>query len=61
MIGQRPPKGFGFRKEVPMSNLRVYIEEHKKLVGILGLLFIVVGSCDMAIENICKRKLSDKK
>lgn len=23
--------------------------------------FIVVGSCDMAIENICKGKLSDKK
>lgn len=28
-----------------MSNLRVYIEEHKKLVGILGLLFIVCLEC----------------
>ena len=31
MVGQRPPKGFGFLTEVSMSNLRIYIEKHKKL------------------------------
>ena len=28
-----------------MSNLRIYIEKHKKLVGIVGLIFIVCLEC----------------